>query len=128
MAQAHAGIVGEVTHTFEPGYEVTAKFGGQSFHMKDNWITPTRTITIPAREEHEGLLSWTMEVPWVCLHCGAPRGAPSPVLSYDGSLRMTVDGWVNPCGHIEKYSLVREAFTTVEGHAAVDSIMGAPLR
>lgn len=32
------GIVGEVTHTFPPGYEVTAKFGDQAFHMKDNWI------------------------------------------------------------------------------------------
>lgn len=37
-AIACKGIVGEVTHTFPPGYEVTAKFGEQSFHMKDNWI------------------------------------------------------------------------------------------
>lgn len=38
------GIVGEVTHTFPPGYEVTAQFpvgeGAQAFHMKDNWIEP----------------------------------------------------------------------------------------
>lgn len=32
------GEVGEVTHTFLPGYEVTARFCGQSFHMKDSWI------------------------------------------------------------------------------------------
>ena len=36
------GIVGEVTHTFPPGYEVSAQFpvgeGAQGFHMKDNWI------------------------------------------------------------------------------------------
>lgn len=31
-------VVGEVTHTFLPGYEVVAKFGDQSFQMKDNWI------------------------------------------------------------------------------------------
>lgn len=32
-------VDGVVTHTFPPGYEVTAEVGGQSFHMKDNWIT-----------------------------------------------------------------------------------------
>lgn len=37
-AELCAGVRGEVTHTFPPGYEVTAKFGDQSFHMKDNWI------------------------------------------------------------------------------------------
>lgn len=37
-ARACVGIAGEVTHTFPPGYEVTARFGEQSFHMKDNWI------------------------------------------------------------------------------------------
>lgn len=33
-------VIGEVTHVFPPGYEVTAKFGELSFHLKDNWITP----------------------------------------------------------------------------------------
>lgn len=42
-AQACVGVVGEVTHTFPPGYEVTAKFGDQAFHMKDNWIEPAPT-------------------------------------------------------------------------------------
>jgi hypothetical protein len=36
------GIVGEVTHIFPPGYEVSVQFpreeGAQGFHMKDNWI------------------------------------------------------------------------------------------
>lgn len=36
------GIVGEVTHTFPPGYEVSVQFpvgeSAQGFHMKDNWI------------------------------------------------------------------------------------------
>lgn len=38
QARQCIGVAGEVTHTFPPGYEVTAKFGDQSFHMKDNWI------------------------------------------------------------------------------------------
>lgn len=36
----HVGIKGEVTHTFKPGFEVSVKMeDGNSFHMKDNWIT-----------------------------------------------------------------------------------------
>lgn len=43
-ARACLGVVGEVTHVFAPGYEVTARFGEQSFHMKDNWIKPARLV------------------------------------------------------------------------------------
>jgi len=33
-------MIGTVTHTFLPGFEVTARFSGDiSFHMKDHWIT-----------------------------------------------------------------------------------------
>ncbi len=71
--------------------------------------TPTRVVTIPACEQHEGLLAITVRLPWVCLVCGGPRGEPVPKLSYDGSLRMNVHGWTNPCGHLEKYSAVRSA-------------------
>ena len=48
-----AGIVGEVTHVFPPGYEVTAQFpvgeGAQAFHMKDCWIerAPSELIPVP---------------------------------------------------------------------------------
>lgn len=41
-ARACVGVVGEVTHTFPPGYEVTARFGEQSFHMKDHWVELAR--------------------------------------------------------------------------------------
>ena len=41
LAKKHVGIVGTVTHTFPPGYEVTAEFDGQAFHMRDYWITAT---------------------------------------------------------------------------------------
>ena len=38
----YVGCPGEVTHTFPPGYEVTARFYREgtnwAFHMKDNWI------------------------------------------------------------------------------------------
>ncbi len=41
LAKLSVGMTGEVTHTFRPGYAVTVKMdNGQSFHMKDNWITP----------------------------------------------------------------------------------------
>jgi hypothetical protein len=47
-AKLYVGIEGQITHTFPPGYEVTAAFAPfprmkarQSFlHMKDNWIEP----------------------------------------------------------------------------------------
>ena len=32
------GVVGVVSYTFPPGYEITARFGDQSFHMKDNYV------------------------------------------------------------------------------------------
>lgn len=68
----------------------------------------TRTVTIPAKDQHEGIYVVVVTLPWVCPVCGGPRGEPGPVCSYDGSLRMTVDGWRNECGHIDKYSTVRK--------------------
>ncbi|MBX9348789.1 hypothetical protein K5M36_17010 [Chromobacterium vaccinii] len=70
--------------------------------------TDTRTVTIPARDEHEGCYSITVTLPWRCLHCGAPRGEPSWTTSWDGSRRLAVHGWQNPCGHTEKYSAIRK--------------------
>lgn len=67
----------------------------------------TRAVTIPACEQHEGIYSQTVMLPWKCIHCGGPRGEPRHGLSYDGSLRMNVDTWDNPCGHVEKYSEIR---------------------
>lgn len=67
-----------------------------------------RTIIIPACTQHEGLYSISVVVPWVCLYCGEPRGEPKLGLSFDGSRRLSAHIWTNPCGHVEKYSLVRE--------------------
>lgn len=69
----------------------------------------TRTVTIPAREEHEGISTLTVTLPWKCLECGGPRGEPFEGLSYDGSRRLHVHSWTNPCGHVEKYSAVRKS-------------------
>lgn len=66
-----------------------------------------RTVTIPAREQHGGLDSITVTLPWVCRQCGAPRGEPYQAISYDGSRQLAVHIWLNPCGHVEKYSAVR---------------------
>jgi hypothetical protein len=72
----------------------------------------TRTVTIPAKDEHEGFYTLTLTLPWFCLACGGPRGEPFPLRSYDGSRHMVVDGWKNECGHVEKYSMVRAAITS----------------
>lgn len=69
-----------------------------------------RIVTIPAREEHEGFYQVDVVLPWTCMVCGGPRGEPAPVRSYDGSRWMMVDGWTNPCGHVEKYSAIRKWF------------------
>ena len=72
-------------------------------------MADVRTVTIPACEQHDGFAQVTLSLPWVCLHCGGPRGEPYKGISYDGSRRLAVDCWTNPCGHGEKYSTVRAA-------------------
>lgn len=67
----------------------------------------TRTVKIPARDDHEGRASITATLPWVCPSCGGPRGEIQRAVSYDGSLRLVCDGWNNPCGHLDTYADVR---------------------
>lgn len=78
---------------------------------------PTRSVRIPAVAEHAGVDAMTVTLPWRCAVCGGPRGEPYPTISWDGSRRLAVDGWINPCGHIERYSMVR-ASLPVEGAPA----------
>ena len=68
-----------------------------------------RTVTIPACEMHEGYPGNAVSVvlEWICPMCQGPRGEPKPTISYDGSRRLGVDGWINPCGHIDYYNDVR---------------------
>ncbi len=49
----------------------------------------------------------TVTLKWTCPVCGGPRGEPFPSFSYDGSRRLCCDGWINPCGHVDKYDDVR---------------------
>jgi hypothetical protein len=67
------------------------------------------TVTIPDREQHEGIFSVTLEIPDKCPKCGAKRGTKVwQGLSYDGSRRLHVTQWENECGHIDKYAEVRK--------------------
>lgn len=68
------------------------------------------TVTIPSCEQHEGFYSMTVTISDYCPKCGKKRGVDTihKGFSYDGSLRLVVDCWTNPCGHIDYYSDVRE--------------------
>lgn len=66
------------------------------------------TVTIPAKQEHEGLYSMVVTISKKCPICGGERGNPYPTISYDGSRRLHVDGWQNNCGHLDRYSEVRK--------------------
>jgi len=68
----------------------------------------TMTVTIPACAEHNGFHAVTVKIYDTCPICGARRGDVFETLSYDGSRRLNVDGWLNPCGHVDKYSDVRQ--------------------
>lgn len=67
-------------------------------------------VTIPACAEHMGVMEMTIEIDDVCPVCGGPRGKPKKGLSFDGSRRLVVDIWSNPCGHVDFYSNVREEY------------------
>ncbi|KZK32014.1 hypothetical protein A4F85_04680 [Delftia sp. GW456-R20] len=66
-----------------------------------------QSVVIPACAEHGGTLSLSLTLPWRCIHCGGPRGAPVWATSWDGSQQLAVHTWANPCGHTELYSEVR---------------------
>jgi len=68
----------------------------------------TMTVTIPARVEHDGFDSIRVKISKRCPVCGEQRGNPYSGFSYDGSRRLPVDCWENPCGHVDKYAAVRK--------------------
>lgn len=67
-------------------------------------------VIIPRMAEHAGFDGNAIEVEIsdTCPQCGGMRGEPFETISYDGSRRLHVHGWINPCGHLDKYSSVRE--------------------
>jgi hypothetical protein len=75
--------------------------------MKDN---KTMKVIIPRCSEHEGYPANAIEVEIsiYCPICGGKRGKPFDTISYDGSRRLHVQGWNNPCGHVDRYSSFRE--------------------
>ena len=68
------------------------------------------TVTIPSCEQHEGIFSMTVTISDYCPKCGKKRGVDTihKGFSYDGSRRLVVDCWTNPCGHTDYYKDVRE--------------------
>lgn len=76
-----------------------------------------RTVTIPSQTDHNGTDAISVTLPWRCIHCNGPRGEPQPGISYDGSRRLSVDTWINPCGHTEMYHEIR-AWITAQEQAA----------
>jgi hypothetical protein len=70
-------------------------------------IVETRTVRIPAVKAHEGFHSAQVTLIWECPACGGPRGEVFDTLSFDGSRRLGVHGWKNPCGHVDGYEQVR---------------------
>ncbi|WP_293003338.1 hypothetical protein [Mycobacterium sp.] len=72
-----------------------------------NAAYPTRAVSIPRRDAHDGIHIMSVTLPWRCPHCGGPRGQVFRTISYDGSRRLACDGWKNPCGHIDFYAAVR---------------------
>lgn len=65
-------------------------------------------VTIPSREQHEGIYAATVFINDYCPKCGGPRGVAYPAFSFDGSRRLSVTCWGNPCGHVDKYDKVRQ--------------------
>lgn len=67
-----------------------------------------KEVEIPACECHQGIYKLKVKLNWSCPICGKPRGNIRRVKSYDGSQFIFCDGWINLCGHIDKYSQVRK--------------------
>jgi|SRR5579872_967767 len=66
-----------------------------------------RNVIIPAIDEHCGILSIQVLLEWKCPTCERPRGEPTEGFSFDGSRRLACHTWINPCGHVDKYSSIR---------------------
>jgi hypothetical protein len=66
-----------------------------------------RSITIPACDDHAGVIKCTLIVPWFCIYCGQRRGEPYVKKIWDSTQSMNVTAWDNPCGHNETYSAIR---------------------
>jgi hypothetical protein len=66
-----------------------------------------QSIRIPACAEHQGFHVLQVDVPWNCIYCGAARGDHQTGFSHDGSRRLKLSMWDNPCGRVETYESIR---------------------
>ena len=80
----------------------------QLIESSDNSPAPRKTVRIPAHVEHEGFYLVSITLDWICPVCGGPRGEVYDTRSYDGGRIAYCDGWINPCGHVDKYADVRD--------------------
>jgi hypothetical protein len=64
----------------------------------------TKKVCVPECQEHNGSKSIDVIVKWICPTCGGPRGEVTAAISYDGNKRLSCDGWINPCGHVDLYT------------------------
>jgi len=78
-----------------------------------------RTVTVPARAEHEGYAATTATLSWICPKCGGLRGEPFDGLVFDGSRRLAVHQWHNPCRHVDQYPDVRAEAAAAEKRESV---------
>lgn len=84
-----------------------------------------KTVRIPAAAQHEGFYFKNVTVDWICPVCGGPRGEPYDTVSYDGSRRLSVHGWRNPCGHVDKYDDVRKEAEKADAFARLQAATDA---
>jgi hypothetical protein len=75
---------------------------------------------IVSKVGYDDLSTPSIVAPWVCLQCGAQRGEMHAARAYNGSYRHAVDGWHNPCGHVEKYDAVLAAAMSLDPLAYLD--------
>ena len=77
-------------------------------YLKPQSYNEQQTIVIPACYRHEGKHAVAVRVVWCCPRCGRPRGRIKPGISLDGSRRLPVSDWNNPCGHEDVYWQMRK--------------------
>lgn len=111
LALSLVGEVGEVTDTFLPGYEVTARFKGRYFHMKDNWITKAEGCVGMKDIQPRTYLSQS-EGKWRVVHNGLPlcadKDSAAECLPVAKQFNLTLDDlyWNGDLGQFLKFSLL----------------------
>lgn len=100
-------------------YEMAIETRNRKNIMEFREARNIKTVTIPAMPNHEGIYYVRINLIWECPVCSKPRGSIYETYSYDGSRRLPCTGWLNECGHLDKYADIRiEAKTNGLNQAA----------